>query len=578
MPAAASTSTPSRTDDRLTGDNVGGAESFEMDTLPQAPAHGRSVSLSRRSMSRLRDKTPVPPSAAALNKRDYAVGILLLLSVVVLWTSSNFITQDLFEEGYDKPFLVTYMNTSAFSLYLIPFVIKRAWKRYRGGASETSGGTEDYQPLATDEDAEPTKPASQHDMSPLTVKETAQLAIIFCFFWFVANWTVNAALNFTSVASATVLSSMSGFFTLGIGRIFKVEKLTVMKIAAVVTSFTGVLFVSWSDSSTKQLAGPASRPKTTQATAHAPRPALGDALALVSALFYALYVILLKVRIKAESRIDMQLFFGFVGLFNVLTCWPIGVVLHFLGFEVFELPTSRMVWTAVLINMGITLSSDYLYVLAMLKTTPLVVTVGLSLTIPFAVVGDFIRGRPSSTKIIIGALLVLADTLLRTVDSAEQQEPTLTKKEKQAMKREAFMQKLDNTRNIYSKSHNRRMKRKAKEQIANGMSDIQSVLAALEDPLDATTEAPAQKGSNKNAMETEENGSSAQAKPTASSKSLKIGEGKAAPLSKSQRKRALELERLRHPLILTNPSFASDPFSTIRLHAQNTLLKHQTPT
>jgi hypothetical protein len=44
-------------------------------------------------MSRLRDKIPVPPSAAALNKRDYAIGILLLLSVVVLWTSSNFITQ-----------------------------------------------------------------------------------------------------------------------------------------------------------------------------------------------------------------------------------------------------------------------------------------------------------------------------------------------------------------------------------------------------------------------------------------------------------------------------------------------------
>lgn len=47
-------------------------------------------------------------------------------------------------------------------------------------------------------------------MAPLTVKETAQLAIIFCFFWFVANWTVNASLAFTSVASATVLSSMSG--------------------------------------------------------------------------------------------------------------------------------------------------------------------------------------------------------------------------------------------------------------------------------------------------------------------------------------------------------------------------------
>ncbi|KAJ2928962.1 hypothetical protein H1R20_g8261, partial [Candolleomyces eurysporus] len=395
-----------------------------MDTLPQAPAHGRSVSLSRRSMSRLRDKTPVPPPAAALNKRDYAIGILLLLSVVVLWTSSNFITQDLFEEGYDKPFFVTYMNTSAFSLYLIPFVIKRAWKRYRAGASVALTGSEDYQPLATDEDTEPAKPAPQDDSLPLTVKETAQLAIVFCFLWFVANWTVNAALSFTSVASATVLSSMSGFFTLGIGRIFKVEKLTLMKIAAVVTSFIGVVLVSWSDSSTKQPAGPASRPKTSQSTAHAPRPALGDALALISALFYALYVILLKVRIKQESRIDMQLFFGFVGLFNILTCWPIGILLHTLGVEVFELPASRVVWAAVLVNMSITLSSDYLYVLAMLKTTPLVVTVGLSLTIPFAVVGDFIRGRPSSTKIIFGALLVLISFIAIGFDNRDEEEPS----------------------------------------------------------------------------------------------------------------------------------------------------------
>ena len=61
-------------------------------------------------------------------------------------------------------------------------------------------------------------------------------------------------------------------------------------------------------------------------------------MALLSALFYALYVTLLKVRIRSESRIDMQLFFGFVGLFNILMTWPIGVILHLTGIETFELP------------------------------------------------------------------------------------------------------------------------------------------------------------------------------------------------------------------------------------------------
>jgi solute carrier family 35 protein F5 len=57
--------------------------------------------------------------------------------------------------------------------------------------------------------------------------------------------------------------------------------------------------------------------------------------------------------------------------------------------------------------MFITLSSDYIYVLAMLKTTPLVVTVGLSLTIPLAVIGDEILNIPTKTQAGLGALLVL---------------------------------------------------------------------------------------------------------------------------------------------------------------------------
>ena len=79
-------------------------------------------------------------------------------------------------------------------------------------------------------------------------------------------------------------------------------------------------------------------------------PVFGDFLALVSAVFYALYVILLKVRIKSEDRIDMQLFFGFVGLFNIIACWPIGALLHLVGAETLELPSSRKVVAALLIN------------------------------------------------------------------------------------------------------------------------------------------------------------------------------------------------------------------------------------
>lgn len=350
-------------------------------------------------------------SVAALNdRRDYIVGICLLLVVVFLWTSSNFLTQGLFDDGYEKPFLITYLCTSSFSLYLLPWGIRKLVRKTIGDdPAFNRRGREGYHPLAAENDiAEILTPAVSTDVppggpedspSPLTEYETAKLAAWFCLIWFVANWSLNASLDYTSVASATILSSMSGFFTLGIGRMCRVETLTIVKIAAVATSFGGVVLVSLSDSSsTNSTPGSAYHPKA---------PLLGDTLALLSALFYALYVILLKVQIKDESRIDMQLFFGFVGLFNIVGTWPIGVILHFTGVERFELPHTSSTIVGLLVNAAITLSSDFIYVIAMLKTTPLVVTVGLSLTMPLAVIGDFILKKPSKIQVVLGAFIVL---------------------------------------------------------------------------------------------------------------------------------------------------------------------------
>lgn len=158
-------------------------------------------------------------------------------------------------------------------------------------------------------------------------------------------------------------------------------------------------------------------------------PLLGDALALLSALAYAAYVLLLKVRIRNEARISMTLFFGFVGVFNILLIWPVGLFLDRIGVEEFELPHGKMLWASLLINAGITFVrlarspfraprltsflpqvSDALYLRAMLLTSPLAVTLGLSLTIPLALAGDILYRRssePVSLASLLGGLLVL---------------------------------------------------------------------------------------------------------------------------------------------------------------------------
>ncbi|TFY56420.1 hypothetical protein EVJ58_g7662 [Rhodofomes roseus] len=150
----------------------------------------------------------------------------------------------------------------------------------------------------------------------------------------------------------------------------------------------------------------------------------------------------------------------------------------------------------------------------------------------------------------------------------EQEEPSiaLKKKEKQALKHEIFLKRLEASRSPYSKSHERRLKRKAKEQVAGGLGEMQAAIAALDDELP-----PAVVQSTTVQDDEEQPSKAKKARPTPGL----IGEGKGAPLSKNQRKRALQLEKMRIPMIISNPEFASNPFQTIRTHAQNTLLKHE---
>jgi hypothetical protein len=119
-------------------------------------------------------------------------------------------------------------------------------------------------------------------------------------------------------------------------------------------------------------------------------------------------------------------------------------------------------------------------------------------------------------------------------DSQDPQDtaPVLKKKEKQQLKREALLERLESSHSPYSKSHTRRLKRKAKEQLAGGDLDaIQMALAAVDDDAEAPELLPPDDSMTEDAQQPKQK----KQKP----KPGQIGEGKSAPLSKAQRKRAL---------------------------------------
>ncbi|KAG8719658.1 hypothetical protein FRC08_002318 [Ceratobasidium sp. 394] len=154
----------------------------------------------------------------------------------------------------------------------------------------------------------------------------------------------------------------------------------------------------------------------------------------------------------------------------------------------------------------------------------------------------------------------LANELLRSVPTLPTAKlsipaPTQTKKEKKQFKHELFLQRLTAGTSPYSKSHNRRLKRKAKTELSTDLASVEKALRAL--APDVSVVAPNHESTSQ------------PAKPVGL-----MGEGKGTTLSKKQRRKALELERLRQSAITQNPEFKNNPFAAIRTHAQNSLLSH----
>ena len=180
----------------------------------------------------------------------------------------------------------------------------------------------------------------------LSLPETAKLSLEFCLLWFIANYLVSACLKHTSVASSTILTSTSSIWTLLFGALVRVEGFSFRKLIGVLASLAGIILISSVDLSGKDNdENRGNFPHKSQAEI-----ALGDAMAFGSAIMYGIYTVVMKKRIGNEDRVNMPLFFGLVGLFNVIFLWPGFLILHFTGVEEFAFPPTSKIWAIVVVS------------------------------------------------------------------------------------------------------------------------------------------------------------------------------------------------------------------------------------
>uniref|UniRef100_A0A803XNW6 Solute carrier family 35 member F5 n=1 Tax=Meleagris gallopavo TaxID=9103 RepID=A0A803XNW6_MELGA len=373
-------------------------------------------------------------SSSSSQRRRMALGIVILLLVDVIWVASSELTSYVFTK-YNKPFFSTFAKTSMFVLYLLGFIVWKPWRQqctrgFRGRHAAFFADAEGYFAACTTDNAvnsslsEPLYvPVKFHDLpteksgsnnndtektpkkprvrfsnimeirqlpsshaleaklsrmsypavkeqesilktvGKLTATQVAKISFFFCFVWFLANFSYQEALSDTQVAIVNILSSTSGLFTLILAAVFPSnsgDRFTLSKLLAVFLSIGGVVLVN--------LSGSEKSPG---------RDTIGSLWSLVGAMLYAV-----------EDKLDIPMFFGFVGLFNLLLLWPGFFLLHYTGFEAFEFP-SKLIWMCIVINGLIgTVLSEFLWLWGCFLTSSLIGTLALSLTIPLSIIAD----------------------------------------------------------------------------------------------------------------------------------------------------------------------------------------------
>ncbi|GAB6030852.1 hypothetical protein CHUAL_007689 [Chamberlinius hualienensis] len=384
-------------------------------------------------------------------------GIFILILVDIIWVSSAELTEYIFKtEHYNKPYFSTYIKSSMFAIYLFGFILCKSWRqqclkqptlqyvdpnfdasqplgstnndddtpmsdsmfvpiKFHDGGDKSSGTESDDQTSRlrepksvhfskltevrqlSDSQAEDALVArlsytaslraqemAEKNAKKLGVKQVAKIAAMFTGIWFLGNIAYQEALADTEAGVVNALSSLSGMFTLLLASVFPSnsgDRITLSKLVAVLINVTGVVLICLADMKFES-----SVPS-------------GAIWAIVGSLAYAGYLVLLRRKVENEDSMDIPMFFGFVGLFSMLTLWPGVLILHYSGVETVELPTAKQCILLSVNGLIGTVFSEFLWLWGCFLTSSLIATLSLSLVIPMTMAVDMIMKRVNYSPI-----------------------------------------------------------------------------------------------------------------------------------------------------------------------------------
>ena len=366
-----------------------------------------------------------------LNVSSYSLGLIFILLVAIIWSFASVVVQYLYREvKFDAPFLLTYIGTS---LFVVQIPLHRLFER----CVSKSVSNSEYDSIPTNDEYEEGVTLSsaqdnggndtiQGDNSnPVersthwTERDHIIAAAKLSPFWFISNYAYNASLQHTSITSSTVLVNTGSLFTFLIALLMKDEKFSCWKLLGVLLGLLGSILTGLHDARTGGDAGSGrmrllfgemmdSLDDDASGDDDDNLHLWGDILSVISASFYGIYTVMVRLLCpKDESLMSMQLFLGYVGLWNMAILAPIAI--YQLGIAHSATLTAWVFGCLVVTGLFNNVLSDYLWARSVILTSATVASVGLGLTIPFAFVTDVFMGVEDvlNPESIFGAGFVL---------------------------------------------------------------------------------------------------------------------------------------------------------------------------
>ncbi|CAA9961482.1 RhaT Permease drug-metabolite transporter superfamily [Pyrenophora teres f. maculata] len=373
-----------------------------------------------RSTHTFHERDPETQAKLDTRKRYTYAALLLALSLVSFTVQTETAVYIQHQLKWEKPYCMLYMTHGSWVvLWPVTLFLLRLqhwnepwatfWRRHVQLLRQTAL-------MVQHQNLHPTPRQSQASPVRYMVKMTCFITCALT----LAGGSWYVAVNQTTASDLTAIYNCSAFFAYAFSIPILREKVRTSKIVAVAIAIAGVFVVAYGDTSPAKhgsKSGGGAGGDKAPPSREAENRAFGNLVIGVGSVLYGLYEVLYK-RFACPPEgaapnkgvIFANLFGSLIGGFTLCVLWIPIPFLHWMGWEIFELPKGEQAWMmAISVLANATFSGAFLALISL--TSPVLSSVAALLTIFIVAIVDQLLPPPLNSPLtpaaIVGGLLII---------------------------------------------------------------------------------------------------------------------------------------------------------------------------